>query len=279
VNPSLNPLGLMSSIGSAVCWGTFFVPVRKVNVVNIWQLQGSTGIGVLLFAIPIGFFWGFGIVPSGLLSGVIWTVGNILALYAVKLIGLSRTSPFLAGFSILVSFLWGILFFEEKFSYMILAIGAIGLLLAGLPFVTSATKTSAVQRKGYFIAAASGIIGGSYVIPMQATHTLQSGFFSSSLSIFAIGIPLLFLSRRWIKKEIVAGIVSGSLFNTGSLFVLIAIASIGITVAYPISQTATLFAVSWGVLYFKEITNKRNILRVAAGSVMILSGAILLSIA
>lgn len=279
MNPSLNPFGLMSSIGSAVCWGTFFVPVRKVNVVNIWQLQGSTGIGVLLFAIPIGFFWGYGILPSGLFSGAIWTAGNILALYSVKLIGLSRTSPFLAGFSILVSFLWGILFFEEKFSYMILAIGAIGLLLAGLPFVASATKTSIVQRKGYFIAAASGIVGGSYVIPMQATHTLQSGFFSSSLSIFAIGIPLLFLSRRWIKKEIAAGIISGSLFNTGSLFVLIAIASIGITVAYPISQTATLFAVSWGVLYFKEIAHKRNILRVITGSVMILSGAILLSIA
>ena len=275
----LNPFGLMSSIGSAVCWGTFFVPVRKVNVVNIWQLQGSTGIGVLLFAIPIGFFWGFGILPSGILSGTIWTAGNILALYSVKLIGLSRTSPFLAGFSILVSFLWGILFFGEKFSYMILAIGAIGLLLAGLPFITSATKTSSIQRRGYFIAAASGIIGGSYVIPMQATHTLQSGFFSSSLSIFAIGIPLLFLSRRWVRKEIVAGMISGSLFNTGSLFVLVAIASIGITVAYPISQTATLFAVSWGVLYFKEIAHKRNILRVLTGSVMILSGAILLSIA
>ena len=275
----MNPFGLASSIGSAVCWGTFFVPVKKVNVANIWQLQGSTGIGVLLFAIPIGFFWGFGILPSGLLSGVIWAVGNILALYSVKLIGLSRTSPLLAGFSIIVSFLWGILFFEEKFSYMILAIGAIGLLLAGLPFITSATKTSTIQRKGYLVAAASGIIGGSYVIPMQATHTLQSGFFSSSLSIFAIGIPLLFLSRRWIKKEITAGIVSGSLFNTGSLFVLMAISSIGITVAYPISQTATLFAVSWGILYFKEISNRRNILRVITGSVMILSGAILLSIA
>jgi len=279
MKPSLNPFGLVSSIGSAVCWGTFFVPIKKVHVANIWQLQGSTGIGVLLFAIPIGFFWGFEILPSGLLSGVIWTIGNILALYSVRLIGLSRTSPFLAGFSILVSFLWGILFFGEKFSYMILAIGAIGLLLAGLPVITSATKTSTIQRKGYLIAAASGIIGGSYVIPMQATHTLQSGFFSSSLSIFAIGIPLLFLSRSWIKKEITAGIISGSLFNVGSLFVLMAIASIGITVAYPISQTATLFAVSWGVLYFKEISNKRNMLRVITGSVMILSGAVLLSIA
>jgi len=269
----------MSSIGSAVCWGTFFVPVRKVTVANIWQLQGSTGIGVILFAIPISFFWGFEILPSGLLSGAIWTAGNILALYSVRLIGLSRTSPLLAGFSILVSFLWGIFYFEEKFSYMILAIGAIVLLLAGLPFVTSASKTSTVQRKGYLIAAASGIVGGSYVIPMQATHTLQSGFFSSSLSIFLIGIPLLFLSRRWIKREIVAGVISGSLFNAGSLFVLMAIASIGITVAYPISQTATLFAVSWGILYFKEISNRRNILKVITGSVMILSGAILLSIA
>ena len=275
----MNASGLTSAIGAAICWGTFFVPVRKVNAASIWQLQGSTGIGVLVFAIPIAFFWGFDILPSGLLSGTIWTAGNILALYSVRLIGLSRTSPFLAGFSILVSFLWGILFFGEKFNYMTLAIGAIGLLLAGLPLVASAAKASVIQRKGYFIAAASGIVGGSYVIPMQATHTLQSGFFSSSLSIFAIGIPLLFLSRRWIKKEIIAGAISGSLFNLGSLSVLIAIASIGITVAYPISQTATLFAVSWGVLYFKEIVHRKNILRVIMGSIMILSGAVLLSVA
>jgi hypothetical protein len=32
-------------------------------------------------------------------------------------------------------------------------------------------------------------------------------------------------------------------------------------------------------LYFKEIARKRNILRVVIGSVMILSGAILLSVA
>ena len=275
----MNPSGLLSAISSAVCWGTFFVPVKKVNVASILQLQGSTGIGVFLFAIPIAFFWGFDILPSGLLSGAIWASGNILALYSVRLIGLSRTSPFLAGFSIIVSFLWGILFFQEKFNYLILSIAAIGLLLAGLPFVASAAKVSVVQRKGYFIAAASGIVGGSYVIPMQATHTLQSGFFSSSLSIFVIGIPLLFLSRRWIKREIIAGVVSGSLFNLGSLSVLVAIASIGITVAYPISQTATLFAVSWGVLYFKEIVNKRGIFRVIIGSVMILSGAVLLAIA
>ena len=275
----MNSSGLVSAVSSAICWGTFFVPVKKVNVASILQLQGSTGIGVILFAIPIAFFWGFDILPSGLLSGAIWTTGNILALYSVRLIGLSRTSPFLAGFSILVSFLWGILFFGEKFNYIVLAIVAIGLLLAGLPFVASATKVSVIQRKGYIIAAAAGIVGGSYVIPMQATHTLQSGFFSSSLSIFVIGIPLLFLSRRWIKKEILAGLVSGSLFNLGSLSVLIAIASIGITVAYPISQTATLFAVSWGVLYFKEIVHKKSILRVIMGSTMILSGAVLLSIA
>lgn len=275
----LNPSGLISSIGSAICWGTFFVPVRKVSIGNIWQLQGSTGIGVLLFAIPIGFFWGFEILPGGLISGAIWTAGNILALYSVKLIGLSRTSPFLSGFSILVSFLWGILVFGEKFNFIILALCAIGLLLAGLPFVASAGKALHVKRKGYFLAAASGIVGGSYVVPMQATHTLQSGFFSSSLSIFAIGIPLLFLSRRWIKKEIVAGVVSGGLFNFGSLAVLIGVASVGITVAYPISQTATLFAVTWGILYFKEIAQKRNILRVIIGSIMILSGAILLSFA
>ena len=275
----MNGIGLLSAVVSAVSWGSFFVPVRKVNVVNVWQLQGATGIGVLLFAIPIGFFWGFDIIPSGLLSGAIWTTGNILALYSVRLIGLARTSPFLAGFSILVSFMWGILFFNEKFNYMVLAIAAIGLLLAGLPFVSSAAKNPSIQKKGYLFAAASGLIGGSYVIPMQATHSLQSGFFSSSLSIFFIGIPLLLLSRRFIKKELAAGVLSGSLFNMGSLAVLVAISIIGITVAYPISQTATIFAVSWGILYFREIVRRNNILKVVAGAVLILCGAALLTMA
>jgi glucose uptake protein len=275
----LNSMGLLFAVGAAISWGTFFVPVRKVIVENIWQLQGATGMGAILFAIPVGFFWGFEILPSGLLSGAIWTAGNILALYSVRLIGLSRTSPFLAGFSILVSFLWGTLFFGEKFNYFILAIIAVGLLLGGLPFIANTAKGLPVQKKGYLVAAASGLIGGSYVIPMQATHSLQSGFFSSGLSIFVIGIPLLVLSRRFIKKEIVAGIVSGGMFNVGSLTVLIAIGLIGITVAYPISQTATLLAVSWGILYFKEIIHRRNIIRVITGAALIMCGAGLLTIA
>jgi len=272
-------LGLLFAALAAISWGTFFVPVRKVGITNVWQLQGATSMGVLLFAIPISFFWGFGIEPSGIASGIIWTVGNLLALYAVRLIGLARTSPFLAGFSIITSFTWGILFFGEKFDSLILALVAIGFLLSGLPFVSKGARNPAIQKKGYILAAAGGLIGGSYVIPMQVTHTLQSGFFSSSLSIFVISIPLFFFARRFIKKEIVAGIISGTLFNIGSLSVLVAIGLIGITIAYPISQTATLFAVSWGILYFKEIVQKRGIIRVGIGALLVLCGAALLAIA
>lgn len=275
----MNPLGLLPAISAAICWGSFFVPIRKVNVADIWQLQGATGIGAILFAIPIGFLWGFQILPAGLLSGAIWTAGNVLALYSVRLIGLSRTSPFLAGFSILISFLWGILYFGEKFNYLILAIIAIGLLLGGLVFISNTSKNSPVRKSGYLIATASGLIGGSYVIPLQATHSLQTGFFSSSLSIFAIGIPMLLFSRKFAKREMLAGTISGSLFNIGSLSVLVAVGLIGITVAYPISQTATLFAISWGVLYFREIIHRQAILRIITGAGLILCGAALITVA
>ena len=90
---------------------------------------------------------------------------------------------------------------------------------------------------------------------------------------------MFFFARRFIKKETVAGVISGTLFNIGSLSVLIAVGLIGITIAYPISQTATLFAVSWGILYFKEIVQKRGIIRVSIGAVMILCGAALLTVA
>lgn len=275
----LNTLGLLPAIGAAICWGSFFVPVRKVKVMDIWQLQGATGIGVMLFAIPMGFFSGFQILPAGLLSGALWAAGNILALYSVRLIGLSRTSPFLAGFSILVSFLWGVLYFNEKFNYMVLAVIAIGLLLGGLAFVSNTSKNTPIRKRGYLIATASGLVGGSYVIPLQATHSLQAGFFSSSLSIFVIGIPLLLFSRNFARKEMLAGVISGGLFNVGSLFILIAVGLIGITVAYPISQTATLFAISWGILYFKEIVHRQGIFRVITGGGLILCGAALITIA
>ena len=275
----LTELGLLFAAFAAISWGTFFVPVKKVGIKNIWQLQGATSIGALLFALPVGYFWGFEIQLGGLVSGLIWTIANLLALYSVRLIGLARTSPLLAGFGIISSFTWGITLFNETFDSLILALIAIGLLLIGLPLVTNGKRDSSIQKKGYFIAVASGLIGGSYIIPMQATQSLQSGFFSSSLSIFVIGVPMFLFAKQFIKKEIIAGIISGTLFNLGSLTVLVAVSLIGITIAFPVAQTATLFAVSWGMFYFKEVVQKQGIIRVSVGALVILCGAILLAIA
>jgi glucose uptake protein len=270
--------GLLFAAFAAISWGTFFVPVRKVGIKNISQLQGATSVGVLLFSIPVGYFWGFEIQLGGLVSGVIWTVANLLALFSVKLIGLARTSPLLAGAGIISSFVWGTVFFSETFDSLILALTAIGLLLIGLQLVVNGEK-GRVQKRGYFVAITAGLIGGTYIIPMQITQTLQSGFFSSSLSIFVIGISLFLFARRFIKKETIAGIISGSLFNLGNLAVLISVGLIGITIAFPISQTATLFAVSWGMFYFKEVIHKQGIMRVSLGALVILCGAALLAIA
>jgi glucose uptake protein len=274
----LTDLGLAFAVFAAISWGTFFVPVRKVGIKNIYQLQGATSIGVLLFSIPVGYFWGFEIQFGGLVSGVIWTVANLLALFSVKLIGLARTSPLLAGAGIISSFVWGTVFFNETFDSLILAIIAIGLLLIGLQLVVNGEK-GPIQKRGYFVAIAAGLIGGTYIIPMQVTQTLQSGFFSSSLSIFIIGISLFLFRRRFIKKETIAGIISGGLFNLGNFAVLISVGVIGITIAFPISQTATLFAVSWGMFYFKEVIHKQGIMRVSLGALVILCGAALLAIA
>ena len=275
----MTDFGLLFAAFAAISWGTFFVPVRKVGIKNIWQLQGATSIGVLLFAIPVGYFWGFEIQLGGLVSGVIWTIANILALYSVRLIGLARTSPLLAGSSIISSFVWGTVFFSETFDSLIFALTAIGLLLIGLQLVVNGEKGPYIQKRGYFVAVAAGLIGGTYIIPMQATQTLQSGFFSSSLSIFVIGMSMFLLARKFIKKETIAGIISGSLFNLGNFSVLIAVGLIGITLAFPISQTATLFAVSWGMFYFKEVIGRQRIVRVSVGALVILCGAALLAIA
>ncbi|MFB6076666.1 MAG: GRP family sugar transporter, partial [Candidatus Nanohaloarchaea archaeon] len=53
------------------------------------------------------------IVPNGLSSGVMWNVGNIGSLFAVRNLGVSIGQP-LTQNAILVAVLWGIFYFNEE---------------------------------------------------------------------------------------------------------------------------------------------------------------------
>ena len=65
----------------------------------------------------------------------------------------------------------------------------------------------------------------------------------------------------------------------GNLLSLISLSLIGLSKMGPISQSATLVAVLWGLFYFKEVTNIKARLQILIGAMILLGGVAVLGFA
>lgn len=269
--------GLVFALVAAAVWGTYFVPVKKVGLYNIFQLQGGIGIGAIIFAIAVLPFYGsLTIYIYGISAGVIWVVASILMMLSVRNIGLARASPIDGSLVIITSFLWGVFLFKEQIGSLLFAIIGLTLLVIGLPLITVGEKKSG-NRKGYVYAAIAGLLWGAIFVPLKLADTLESTYFSMALTIFVIGIILMVAFRQFGKKDTVVGAAAGIMWNAANLASFFAIASLGLAIGYPLTQLAILIAALWGLLYFKEAKKKRA-MAIYAGVAVVLIGSAFLAL-
>ena len=269
--------GLALALLAAVGWGTYFVPIKKIGLNNIFQLQGGIGIGAIIFALAMLPFYGSPTIDIyGVSAGVIWVTASIFMILAVKYIGLARAAPIDGSLVIITSFLWGLLFFKEQLGSLLFAIIGLALLVTGMPLIAVGEKKDG-NMKGYILAISAGLLWGAIFVPLKLADTLESTYFSMTFTIFVIGIILMIAARQFRTKDTVVGTVAGVIWNAANLTSFIAIASLGLAIGYPLTQLAILIAVLWGLLYFKEVTQKRSSLAIYAGATVVLIGAALLA--
>lgn len=136
-------------------------------------------------------------------------------------------------------------------------------------------------KRGLMLSAGAGILFGSQLVPFRlASLSPQNFFFPMSLGIVLFGIVFFLSKRRALKNDaIFSGILGGVIWNIGNLLSIIAVSLIGLAKGFPLTQTAVLIAVLWGLLYFKEVTALKNIIKVLVGAFILLAGVILLSLA
>ena len=116
----------------------------------------------------------------------------------------------------------------------------------------------------------------------------QKGNLSASYGslIFGSGIMLAFivyyLARPGFQfewKSTTLAIISGIIWATGFLAIAIAISKGGeIAKLAPLYNTNTIIAVLLGIILLKEIPDKSQIFRIFIGTIMIIAGAVLVSI-
>ena len=269
--------GIAFALVAAASWGTYLVPIKKFGIDKIFHTQGAMGIGAILFALAILPFYGsLTLDIAGLSAGAIWITASTLGIFAIKYIGLGRVAPLVGSVIIITSFLWGLLFFIEQLSSLEFAVIGIVMLAAGMPLVAVGERNSK-DKKGYIITVIAGILWGSLFVPVRMMSDLETSFFSMSLAIFVIGIGILIAMRPFRKKETLTGIASGAIWNVGNIASFLAVAALGLTVGYPLTQLALLFNVSWGLLYFKEALQRKSFTAIYAGAAIVIVGSVFLS--
>ncbi len=276
-------LGIWAAIGAALAWGSYNVPFKKSHSSNFILFQLLTSVGILLSSIILSLIFGyaFDLNTYGLLSGMLWASANAVSLVAIANLGLSRAVPLMSSLVVVSSFLWGVFYFKEIPSGMLMGFAGIGLIILGIILISTTTKTLSINiKKGLAAAIFSGTVWGSQLVPLKiAALPITISFFPVAVGIFLTATIIAIVAKvKFSNIPLKYGLLSGVIWNLGNLLSLLSIALIGLAKGMPIAQSATLIAVCWGLFYFKEVTKFRLKMQVLIGAIILLGGVVILSL-
>ncbi len=139
-------------------------------------------------------------------------------------------------------------------------------------------KRTSKFTHGLVFAALGGVIFGSYLVPMNASGlALEDTLFSMSIGI-VLTTWLIFFSQRapFQKQFIIHAATTGTIWNIANISSLFAVSIAGLALAFPITQLGVIPPVIIGILFFKELKEKKQLLKVILGTLILVAGAMLL---
>ncbi len=274
-------IGFLAAFISAVLYGSSFVFVKRIKNPDMIQFHAFMSVGILISAVGIILFSGktFSISIFGILAGLVWSAGNITAVFAIKHAGLSRGPPAWMGTATALSFLWGILIFREVLSSFLFGIIGILLIILGAPFVSGGNDKASM--KGILLALLAGVIFSFFLLPFMLFEIpVEQFFFSAAIGIFISGTVIFAMKMKSLQKDAVSnGILSGILWNVAFFSSLFAVSFLGLAVGVPLTQLALIISVLWGLFVFREVKGRNKVLKIILGAILLFIGGVFLSLA
>ncbi|GMH82268.1 hypothetical protein TrVE_jg4837 [Triparma verrucosa] len=245
-------VGYVAAFIATACFGSFAVPVKLPQIVplNVHPLAFQSyktlmcvATAWLCFVVPVyddedgtWSFVGFEYTPWGIISGLFWVPGGAMAIYAVQNAGLAVAQGTWSSLIVVVSFVWGILVFDEKVKNVYLAgLGVVGLIsgLVGMSVFSEGEKQAPPVKtlnnendrsallapelqtpegekekpqksraRGLAAAVFNGLWGGSIMVPMHYAPAEASGM--GYVISFAVGAGLVTI-MLWVALLIYSG--------------------------------------------------------------------------
>ncbi len=280
---TLSIIGVLIGI---FAFGTYMVPLKKYPNYSSWSFLAVMAVGALFCsAIIAGVTGQFNLAPVGVLCGLLWVIGGALCFWAVQAEqDLAGTGLRSMSVSILLSFFSGVVVFQEP-TALNFSIPAIACMIIGIWIPASKTKSVWKNWRSLL----SGAIFGTYLIPYKFSALSDMEFlfpFSVGVCIGSVLLVAIMTLKRkksfgYPKIPTIFAFGSGVLWMLGTLAIFWAIADdgmFGYAVGYPLLQLNLVVNQMWGVFVFGEYANRHGRIKLALSTIVILIGAVLLTL-
>ncbi|CAJ2234916.1 GRP family sugar transporter [Companilactobacillus paralimentarius] len=298
----------------SLCWGSIGLFSTKFGGNSSQQTLGLT-FGGLIFGVLTYIFWvlphGYvmdsKIILIGLISGILWAVGQGFQFIAIKSMGVSRAVPLSMTSQIVGNALLGAAILGEWRTVQTWLVGIIGIILIVIGAIWIQTKEKTNEKKknnnslsGYIplIFSTLGFMG-YFIAPkllqqwlhvsntvISADHGVQymiSIIFPQSIGMVIGGFLFVYLitheTKNMFSKSTYKNFITGFIWAIGNvaLFVSIANPNLGQAVSSTLSSLGFIVGAFGGIFLLHESKTSRQMKLITAGTTIAVIGAVIMS--
>jgi glucose uptake protein len=279
--------GILLALLAAVSWGSIVFVSNKLGGDEDSQTLGTT-IGALIFAIAVFIYkrpelstliW-----TVGFISGLFWSLGQKNQFGAVRYLGVAKTAPMSTGLQLIGTTFFGVFIFKEwetTFS-VVIGIAALVLIIAGAVLTSlrqgEEKDKSKSLKKGFLVLLLStaGFVG--YVVLIRWFNIDGWAAILPQALGMITGAFLMTLRDKPYNKYAVRNIITGLMWSTGNLGLLLALPKIGVATSFSLSQTGIVISTIGGLFFLNERKSKKQVWMVLLGCLLIIAGGVLLGV-
>lgn len=276
--------GILLALLAAVCWGSLVLISVKLGGNAYSQTLGIT-LGAFLFAVIMLFFSEPVFNPTvwivGLISGGLWAIGQTGQFISVKYIGVSKTVPISTGMQLIGTSLFGLIVFNEwsTKAQIIMGILALCCLIAGVILNSvgnDSDEEGSQLKKGLTTLTLSSLGYIGYVVIIRWYEIDGwSAILPQATGMLIVGLLIGFWKHAF-DKYTVRNMLSGLVWATGNIALLLSVPKIGVATSYSLSQTGIVISTLGGIFLLGEKKDKKRLIMVIAGCLLVIAGGVIL---
>ncbi len=290
-------LGYSFAVVSSLFYSFYVIP-RKLSKLNPLEFSFLMALGfsvssALLYLTQLLLGLDEQVSPVLLLSvlaGAIWAVSFVTFVKAIDSIGLSRSNqwknlqgPFAAVLGLIV------LAEYKSTRPLFVILAGLSVFISAICFTISSSRSEQKRHQAGTLLATSAGLGFGTVAVIQKYVTSQTGIYTQqvvwSISIaLSITIYTFFVTQKLPRVRLGTpdtrlAIFAGLLYLGASYFQLRSYSYLPASIAFTLIQLNTIWTITIGILFFKEIPIRPHYKRLLAGILFALIGILLLAAA